>query len=135
MTSRSSGGPRPGQALDNLLSKALRYSPDASEIVVAARTHEGGVEIAVTDQGPGLTEEQRSQVFERFYRVDPSRSRALGGSGIGLAIPRALVQLMDGRVWAESSGPGLGSTFRILDRKSTRLNSSHSQISYAVFCL
>ena len=107
-------GARLGQALDNLLSNAIRYSPDASEIVVAARARESGVEIAVTDQGPGLTEEQRSQVFERFYRVDPSRSRALGGSGIGLAITRALVQLMDGRVWAESPGPGLGSTFRIL---------------------
>ena len=67
--------------------------------------------LAVRDQGPGLTPEQAASVFERSYRVDPSRSRALGGSGIGLAIARALAQAMEGRVWAESAGPGRGATF------------------------
>ena len=69
--------------------------------------------MSVTDQGPGLTDEQRERVFERFYRADPSRSRALGGSGIGLAITKALVELMGGRIWAASEGPGHGSTFHV----------------------
>jgi Signal transduction histidine kinase len=69
--------------------------------------------VAVRDLGPGLSPEQRDQVFERFYRIDPSRSRALGGSGIGLAIVRALAGAMGGQAWAESDGPGKGSTFSV----------------------
>lgn len=104
---------RLAQILANYLSNAIRYSPDGSNIAV--RTRRGGdeVTVAVRDHGPGLTPEQRDQVFERFYRIDPSRSRALGGSGIGLAIARALVDAMGGRAWAESDGPGTGSTFAV----------------------
>lgn len=80
-------------------------------MVVGAEARDGSVLVSVRDSGVGLTDEQRSQVFERFYRIDPSRSRALGGAGIGLAIARALAEAMDGRVWAESDGPGTGSTF------------------------
>ncbi len=104
---------RLAQVLDSLVSNALRYSPEASRVTVSARVADDGVRLAVADQGPGLTEEQRDRVFERFYRVDPSRSRALGGSGIGLAIARALVDAMGGRIWAESKGPGHGATFAI----------------------
>ena len=67
--------------------------------------------LAVTDGGPGLAADQLEAVFERFYRVDAARSRASGGSGIGLAIVRALAGAMDGRAWAESNGPGTGATF------------------------
>ena len=103
---------RAAQILDNYLSNALRYAPEGSTVVVAgAVTHE--VTISVTDAGPGLTPEQQSQVFERFYRIDPSRSRALGGAGIGLAISRALATAMDGRAWATSPGPGRGSAFHL----------------------
>jgi two-component system sensor histidine kinase BaeS len=101
------------QILGNYLANAIRYSPDGASVDVQARKVGDAVEFAVVDHGPGLTPEQRTQVFERFYRVDPSRSRALGGSGIGLAIARALATAMDGRVWAESSGPGTGSTFSV----------------------
>jgi Signal transduction histidine kinase len=104
---------RLAQVLGNYLSNAIRYSPDGSDIAVNARQGDGVVTIAVRDQGPGFTPEQRDHVFERFYRIDPSRSRALGGSGIGLAIVRALVDAMGGRAWAESDGPGTGSTFMV----------------------
>ena len=67
--------------------------------------------LSVRDEGPGLAPDQLEAVFERFYRVDPARSRAAGGSGIGLAIARALAEAMDGQAWAESAGPGRGSTF------------------------
>lgn len=101
------------QILGNYLTNAVRYSPDGSEIEVSARRGGDEIILAVRDHGPGLTLDQRHHVFERFYRVDPSRSRALGGSGIGLAIVRALADAMGGRAWAESDGPGKGSTFLV----------------------
>jgi signal transduction histidine kinase len=104
---------RLGQILDNFLSNAIRYSPGGSAVTVTASKAVNDVAIGVADQGPGLTPEQLERVFERFYRVDPSRSRALGGSGIGLAIARALAEAMGGRAEAFSDGPGLGATFRV----------------------
>ena len=101
------------QVLDNLLSNAVRYSADWTQVTVRLRETPDEIVLSVQDQGPGLTGEQRERVFERFYRTDPSRSRALGGSGIGLAISKALVELMDGRIWAESDGPGTGATFSV----------------------
>jgi signal transduction histidine kinase len=104
---------RCAQVLANYLSNAIRYSPGGSSIAVIARLGDGEITLAVRDHGPGLTREQREHVFERFYRIDPSRSRALGGSGIGLAIVHALADAMGGRAWAESDGPGTGSTFLV----------------------
>lgn len=101
------------QILGNYIANAIRYSPDGASVSVQARRAGDAVEFAVVDHGQGLTPEQRARVFERFYRVDPSRSRALGGSGIGLAIARALATAMDGRVRAESDGPGMGCTFSV----------------------
>jgi len=101
------------QVVDNLLSNAVRYTAEGTTITIGVRGDGESVTLSVADQGPGLTEEQRVKVFERFYRIDPSRSRALGGSGIGLAIAKALVGLMDGRIWAESEGEGRGATFRV----------------------
>jgi signal transduction histidine kinase len=99
------------QVLSNLLSNALRYTaaPGCVELQVGAS--DGMVEFRVHDSGIGISAEDLSQVFERFYRVDRSRSRALGGSGIGLTIAKALVEGMGGQIRAESAGPGQGSTF------------------------
>jgi signal transduction histidine kinase len=104
---------RLAQILDNFLSNALRYAPEGSAVEARVADRPGEIVVSVTDRGPGLTAEQRASVFERFYRIDPSRSRALGGAGIGLAIVRALAEAMRGRVWAESDGPGTGSTFLV----------------------
>jgi signal transduction histidine kinase len=104
---------RLSQILGNYLSNALRYTGPQTTVTIDGRRTGGEAVIGVTDAGPGLTPEQRGQVFERFYRIDPSRSRALGGSGIGLAISQALAQAMGGRAWAESDGPGTGSTFYV----------------------
>lgn len=101
------------QVLDNLLSNAVRYTADGTQVAVRLHAARDEVVLSVVDVGPGLTDEQRERVFERFYRADSSRSRALGGSGIGLAIAKALIELMGGRIWAESDGPGTGSTFSV----------------------
>jgi two-component system sensor histidine kinase BaeS len=69
--------------------------------------------LRVADTGVGIGPEHLPHVFERFYRVEKSRSRASGGSGVGLAISRALVEAMGGEIWAESSGPDRGATFAL----------------------
>jgi two-component system sensor histidine kinase BaeS len=104
---------RLAQVLGNYLSNALRYAPDGSTVHVVVARNAGEVLVSVRDEGPGLSAEQAAHVFERFYRVDASRSRAQGGAGIGLAIVRALAEAMDGRVWVRSEGPGRGATFGV----------------------
>jgi histidine kinase len=101
------------QIMANYLSNALRYAPTGSTVRFSAVLIAPEVVLAVSDEGPGLSGEQLTRVFERFYRPDPSRSRALGGSGIGLAIAKALAEAMNGRAWATSAGPGHGSTFHL----------------------
>ena len=102
---------RVAQVLANYVSNAIRHSPDGSAVSITARHVGDRVRMAVADEGPGLPPEQLEAVFERFYRVDASRSRNGGGSGIGLTIARALTEAMDGQAWAESDGPGTGATF------------------------
>ena len=99
-------------ALHNLVANAIQYSPKGSRIGVGVTNSDGVVEIAVTDQGIGIPEDERDRVFERFYRIDPARSRHTGGSGLGLSIVKHVVQNHGGdvRVWSQ---PGNGSTFTI----------------------
>jgi two-component system, OmpR family, sensor histidine kinase SenX3 len=99
-------------ALHNLISNAIQYSPKHSRVGVGVSYVDGIVEIAVTDQGAGIPEEDLERVFERFYRIDPARSRHTGGSGLGLSIVKHVVQNHGGdvRVWSQ---PGSGSTFTI----------------------
>lgn len=99
------------QVLTNLLTNALRYTPAPGRVTVTAEHDARAVTFRVTDSGIGFPPEEAARLFERFYRVDKSRSRALGGSGIGLTIARALVEAMGGQIAASSPGPGQGSTF------------------------
>jgi signal transduction histidine kinase len=100
------------QVLTNLLTNALRYTPPPGDIKVTAALRDRVVRFEVADTGVGIAPEHLGRVFERFYRVDKSRSRTLGGAGVGLTIARALVEEMGGQIWAISPGPGRGSTFR-----------------------
>lgn len=102
---------RGAQVLTNLLSNAWRYTPSGGRVEVTARSIGDFVEFSVRDNGVGIPAEHLPHIFERFYRVDPSRSRAGGGSGIGLTIARHLVEAQGGTIRAASAGPGQGSTF------------------------
>ena len=107
------------QILTNLLVNALRYTPAPGRVELAVRREENTVAFRVSDTGLGLSPEQLAHIFERFYRADRSRSRAFGGSGIGLTIARSLAQAMGGEIRAESTGPGQGSSFTLtLPQKS-----------------
>ncbi len=101
------------QILTNLLVNALRYTPAPGRVDVAVSCEEGMVTFRVSDTGVGLSPEQLAHIFERFYRVDKSRSRAFGGSGIGLTIAQSLAQAMGGEIRAESTGLGQGSSFTL----------------------
>jgi two-component system sensor histidine kinase SenX3 len=101
-----------GVAVHNLVSNAVAYSAEGGRVGVGVVVRGDSVEIAVTDQGIGIAEEDLERVFERFYRVDQARSRNTGGSGLGLSIVKHTVQNHGGevRVWSQ---PGKGSTFMI----------------------
>ncbi len=102
---------RLNQVLTNLIGNALQYTPQGGKVTVRAAQVGDEVQVSVTDTGVGIANEHLAQIFDRFYRVDKSRSRAGGGSGIGLTIARFLVEAHGGRIRAESPGPGEGSTF------------------------
>jgi len=99
------------QVLLNLLGNALQYSPPGRRVDVSARREGQEILIQVQDTGIGIPSEDLPHVFERFYRVDKSRSRSGGGSGVGLTIARHITEAHGGRIWAASDGPGCGSTF------------------------
>jgi signal transduction histidine kinase len=99
------------QVLLNLLGNALQYTPAGGRVTVHARRQGHELLVSVQDSGVGLAAEHLPHIFERFYRVDKSRSRAGGGSGIGLTIAKRLVEMHGGRIWANSDGPDQGSAF------------------------
>jgi signal transduction histidine kinase len=96
---------RIGQVLRNLLNNAVEYTPPGGNIRVGARQVQGQIQVNVYNEGGGIASVHLRNVFERFYRVDDSRTRETGGSGLGLAIVKQLVEAHGGRVWVESK-PG-----------------------------
>ncbi|MPZ45268.1 MAG: HAMP domain-containing protein [Betaproteobacteria bacterium] len=96
--------------LGNLIDNALKYCAEGATVRVGAARENGRVRISVADDGPGIAPPHLERIFERFYRVDPGRSRELGGTGLGLAIVKHLVEAMGGTVAVESR-VGAGSTF------------------------
>ena len=100
-------------ALDNLVENAVRYAPEGTTVAITAQRTGGTVTIAVTDQGPGMPPEALPHIWDRFTRIDPSRSRESGGNGLGLAIVHKAVEAMHGHV-AVTSEVGKGSTFSII---------------------
>jgi signal transduction histidine kinase len=100
------------QAISNLIDNAIKYSPEGSPVEVRLRTEGGSVVLEVADRGVGIPEEHQERIFERFYRVDPARSRELGGTGLGLAIVKNVALGLGGEVDVRSQ-PGRGSTFTV----------------------
>src|SRR5207302_5251942 len=97
------------QVLLNLLSNALKFTPEGGEIDVRARVHNGDAEISVADTGVGIAPEDQEAVFEEFRQVGAT-ARKVEGTGLGLAISRKFIELHGGRIWVKSQ-LGIGSTF------------------------
>jgi len=102
---------RMGQVLLNLIGNALQYTPPKAKVHISAAQVEHKMVVSIRDTGVGIPLEHLPHIFTRFYRVDKSRSRAGGGSGIGLTIAKHIVEAHEGHIWAESPGTGKGSTF------------------------
>jgi hypothetical protein len=100
------------QMLACLISNAVKYSPAGGEIVLGGRFDEGGVTVWVKDEGVGIPPAALEKIFDRFYRVDNTDRRLFGGTGLGLALVREIVDLHGGKVWVESA-LGKGSTFYV----------------------
>lgn len=100
-------------AIHNLIENAINYSPENTKVSITARRRDELVEVSVADQGIGIPDDEQSRIFERFYRVDPARSRSTGGTGLGLSIVKhvALNHGGDVKVWSKT---GVGSTFSLL---------------------
>lgn len=97
------------QVIDNIISNALKYSPDGGNIRFGVTVQDNFLKVMISDDGMGIPKENVERIFERFYRVDRARSRAMGGTGLGLAIAKEMIQAHGGKIWAESE-EGVGTT-------------------------
>ena len=105
-------GQRIKEVLTNVLDNAIRYTPESGTIQMSAVRIGAEIEIRIQDSGPGVEPQDLDKIFERFYRTEGSRNREEGGSGLGIAIARSIIERHNGRVWAESQ-PGHGLTIII----------------------
>jgi heavy metal sensor kinase len=101
------------QALVNLVDNAIKYAPELSSVIVRVRSTPESAFVEVTDEGPGIAPEHRERIFERFYRIDGSRSREKGGTGLGLSLVKWTAEAHGGHVELETE-TGRGSTFRLV---------------------
>jgi signal transduction histidine kinase len=96
------------QVFTNILENALNFTPGGGRVEIELNPAAEDIQISIQDDGPGVTAEEASRLFDRFYRADPSRAREDGGSGLGLAISKSIIEMHHGRIWAESEkGSGL----------------------------
>lgn len=102
-----------GMAITNLLYNAIKFTPSGGRIRLSTMNKPNAVWIVVRDNGVGIPQDQLTRIFEDFYQVEDHMTRRHGGLGLGLSIAKALVEAHGGRIWAESDGPGQGSTFYI----------------------
>jgi PAS domain S-box-containing protein len=102
------------QVLTNIVSNAIKYSPDGGTVRISGRRRNGEVLVSVADEGLGMNEAQLGLLFQRYQRAESDASRRIRGTGLGLYLTRGLVEAHGGRIWAESAGPGKGSTFSFL---------------------
>jgi signal transduction histidine kinase len=98
------------QVLTNMISNAIKFSPEGGTVVLGAEREGDHAIVRVTDQGPGLPPDKQGVIFDRFHQVDSSDRRGHAGMGLGLAICRSIVHQHGGRIWVEAV-PGRGSTF------------------------
>jgi two-component system phosphate regulon sensor histidine kinase PhoR len=100
------------QVLTNLLDNAIKFTPEGGVVEVAVRGRRGGVDVEVSDSGRGIPDEALPRIFDRFYRVERSRSREEGGTGLGLAIAKHIIDAHGGQISA-GSRVGRGSVFTV----------------------
>lgn len=98
------------RVIDNIMNNAIKYSPDGGTITVRLIQSQNNVILSIQDQGLGIPRKDLNKIFDRFYRVDKARSRAQGGTGLGLALAKEIVAAHGGKIWADSR-EGKGSTF------------------------
>jgi signal transduction histidine kinase len=108
------------QVIQNLLTNAIKYSPDGGKVDVSVVARGPELTVSVRDEGLGIASEELPQLFHRFYRV--ARTQRLEGTGLGLYVCQAIISAHGGRIWATSGGPGLGSTFAFTLLRQARLS-------------
>jgi signal transduction histidine kinase len=101
------------EAIDNLVSNAIKYTPLGGRMELSMSVENGGIAISVKDEGPGLSQEDMSRLFGRFQRLSAKPTGGESSTGLGLSIVKRIVELHGGTVGAESAGPSQGATFTI----------------------
>jgi signal transduction histidine kinase len=122
---------RLAQVLRNIVDNAVRYARSGTCVVVTITEGDSGVRVAVSDEGPVISDEALAHIFDRFFRADPSRTRGSGGAGIGLAIARELVEAHGGSVGATSNARGLTVWFQVPRRRERDQPDQATQASLA----